>query len=905
MLRYVSLVALLFCLTALAQIEITREGGAGFHCVDDSGDIVSSHAEEHDAVVACQNALLLEDVESEYSVVSSGRLRLGFSDAFAQLVLRIPPPEPTPPPGGLPAGWSETLIDGGVRTITSSDLTYTDGDGRWTITHTGGEVYSTADHFRAATYARTGDVTLTAKVVTYDSGTSPQPETGLMLRDSTAANSANVRISFSTSAARKVKTRLTTGSATTTAFIDAGSPTIPQCFRIEVDADIDSYRLFYSVACSSYTQMYEGSFSWLGGAYELALLSTPSDFGDAGWTEASVFESVVVSTAAVDHGVPDQVRMNPTSVLVDEDAGSVIVTAERIGDGPGACTMDYVVNDGTAVAGTDYTDESGTFSWADTEVGTKTESIVILDRAGNNGSRDFTVVISKNSCASDTLTDDTATVTINDTDGPTTLNWEAQTSASCPAGRETFYPGMRGFSACTRGGFVPGTTVHFITTTNPTGTGSIGAFFDASDPKVAVYSISGVVDHDGDTLNFCPSLPCSDVSIVGETAPSPGIIHRDVSFRPRTGSSGSDMTISHVTIGPGDQTNWSWDVDGLSVQANDFLAANVTLQWSRDETFDCWPGGSTRTNNSFWQILSVNPLSEPSGNPQGSPHGLHVVTNNLCVNFDLTRSVFSNADGRPRIRSGNAVAVANNVFYNSQTDRFDFQIIAQGCDKPTGGDCATHSDAGADPVDYNIINNLMITGPDYTGADNPPIVTKNPWNSASDIYEGGNSHDVYDCTTTACRKNDAGVTFETSKITAAWPTGMVEESFTVGNSGSELAFIDLIKDHVGSRPTDRWSTTETHLQQVVDGYTNHTAGGIIDQVSQDPAGGWPTFAENTVDHTDTAHAACGLAIPLDSSGDDIMTSGLTRLHETIICCHTDAVMPAGWRPDTLQLCTAP
>ncbi|MBW2524506.1 MAG: hypothetical protein JRI23_10035 [Deltaproteobacteria bacterium] len=103
---------------------------------------------------------------------------------------------------------------------------------------------------------------------------------------------------------------------------------------------------------------------------------------------------------------------------MDEDAGSVTVRISRAGSGMGACTLGYVVDAGSATAGTDYTDESGTFAWADGETGERTEAVTILDRSGQQANRTFAVVASAAEC-SDTLSTATATVTIRDTDGAT------------------------------------------------------------------------------------------------------------------------------------------------------------------------------------------------------------------------------------------------------------------------------------------------------------------------------------------------------------------------------------------------------------------------------------------------------------------------------------------------------
>jgi len=65
----------------------------------------------------------------------------------------------------FPAGWVQpaTLFVGGLATVVDSSVSYETATGWWTITHEGGQIWSTADDFRAPTYdmGTTSDFTLT------------------------------------------------------------------------------------------------------------------------------------------------------------------------------------------------------------------------------------------------------------------------------------------------------------------------------------------------------------------------------------------------------------------------------------------------------------------------------------------------------------------------------------------------------------------------------------------------------------------------------------------------------------------------------------------------------------------------------------------------------------------------
>jgi hypothetical protein len=463
--------------------------------------------------------------------------------------------------------------------------------------------------------------------------------------------------------------------------------------------------------------------------------------------------------------------------------------------------------------------------------------------------------------------------------GEAVSSWAAQGEAGCAGGRETYYPGARGFAACTQGGFVSGTTVYHVTNLNTSGAGSLNNALDQSCPKVIVFDVSGTIDYNVSTET--PLSSCDNWSLVGETAPSPGIVMRDVEFRVRTGSSGNDVAISHITVGGGDEGGV--DRDSIQVEGNSVFVANITAQWGVDENVHCYPG-ATRTGMSFWQVAIINPLDD-SIHTEGV-HGYGYISDQFCVDVDFNRVVFANMRGRSPFSAMPTMHQTNTVLYN--TGEYNNNVLLRNLNST-----ATNT---------NVVNNLFIYGPN-TVTTNDPIRGESNYGNGSLLYENGNSApDWENCASNGCVTGLTAGELSADEISAAKPSGVVPQAFTRDNDSEEQAFLSKILDHAGSRPTNRLA----HLQGVFDdietGYTTHTAGGIVDTVAGD--GGWPTLAENTVDHSDTGHAACGLAIPTTNK-DDVMSSGLTRLHETIICCHTDAVMPSGWRPDTLQLCSAP
>ena len=86
------------------------------------------------------------------------------------------------------------------------------------------------------------------------------------------------------------------------------------------------------------------------------------------------------SNAQLAVGGPSLIQFVPNVYSVSEEDGSVTLFIARSGTGSGAAQITWSLNDGTATAGTDYTDDTNTLSWADGELSTKSFSVTIIDR---------------------------------------------------------------------------------------------------------------------------------------------------------------------------------------------------------------------------------------------------------------------------------------------------------------------------------------------------------------------------------------------------------------------------------------------------------------------------------------------------------------------------------------------
>jgi hypothetical protein len=119
------------------------------------------------------------------------------------------------------------------------------------------------------------------------------------------------------------------------------------------------------------------------------------------------------------------VQFAAASASVNENGGSITVSVARTGP-DGAVSVNFATADGTALAGTDYTPQSGTLSWADGDIADKTITIPIVDDQLFEPSEIFSVALSAPSGGATLGVPATEAITIIDDDTavvPTLSEW--------------------------------------------------------------------------------------------------------------------------------------------------------------------------------------------------------------------------------------------------------------------------------------------------------------------------------------------------------------------------------------------------------------------------------------------------------------------------------------------------
>ena len=150
-----------------------------------------------------------------------------------------------------------------------------------------------------------------------------------------------------------------------------------------------------SLASAAGARLEQDAFNATGGASDAA------DFYRGKMDEVRLYERTLDAAAVnalYEQGVvvtPEgTISLTASSASVAENAGAVTLTVRRTIGTTGAVSVDYATADGTASAGTQYADTSGTLNWADGESGDKTISVPVIDNAVYGGNKTFAVNLS-------------------------------------------------------------------------------------------------------------------------------------------------------------------------------------------------------------------------------------------------------------------------------------------------------------------------------------------------------------------------------------------------------------------------------------------------------------------------------------------------------------------------------
>ncbi|HFD33026.1 MAG TPA: pectate lyase precursor [Gammaproteobacteria bacterium] len=174
------------------------------------------------------------------------------------------------------------------------------------------------------------------------------------------------------------------------------------------------------------------------------------------------------------------------------------------------------------------------------------------------------------------------------------------------------FPGAEGFGAISIGG--RGGRIIRVSNLNPDGPGSFQAACEASGPRIVIFEVSGVIRGN-------ISIRDSNITIAGQTAPSPGITleGRLFSWPKNDLDRLHDIIIRFLRIRPAPSTGHNGDALQLP-NTERVMLDHLSLSWANDEVIDIIYSSEVTLQ---WSTIEE---SDPRGHGKGVPHNYAVLS---------------------------------------------------------------------------------------------------------------------------------------------------------------------------------------------------------------------------------------------------------------------------------------
>jgi hypothetical protein len=389
-------------------------------------------------------------------------------------------------------------------------------------------------------------------------------------------------------------------------------------------------------------------------------------------------------------------------------------------------------------------------------------------------------------------------------------------------------PGAAGYGIETPAG--RGGTVFKVTNLNASGTGSLKACVDGTSPRVCVFEVSGTIRITSDLVVRNPNL-----TIAGQTAPSPGIMIRGAALRIQA----SDVLVQHIRVRAGDAPDGPApdNRDSLKIEGSDakpvrnVVIDHCSFSWAIDETASVWGAhdGITLSNNIFAEPLNESlHMSDDGRSRQKHGYGVLLGTSASGGRVTMVGNLMAHQVERNPLARSRELVFVNNLVYNRANMDYDGQ---------TDQSRTTRS---------SLVGNVFLRGPSYERNTRPIYLRTSGSNSlvtGSRVYVSDNLADTGSSIAQLVTYTGGDVISGLLQTSTApvWNSGLTARQ-TANN-----AVYDRVLSYAGARPTDRDSVD----RRIVTNVRNRT-GGIINCVAADGSarcsrngGGWPALAQNT------------------------------------------------------------
>jgi len=402
------------------------------------------------------------------------------------------------------------------------------------------------------------------------------------------------------------------------------------------------------------------------------------------------------------------------------------------------------------------------------------------------------------------------------------LTLGAATSQALPV-----IPGAAGYGMDTRAG--RGGTVYKVTNLNASGAGSLKACAsDTEGPRVCVFEVSGTIRITTDMM-----IRWGNLTIAGQTAPSPGITIRGAAIRIQA----SDILIQHIRVRAGDDPNGPDpdNRDSLKIEGSDarvvrnIVIDHCTFSWAIDENASVWGphDNITFSNNIFAEPLNESlHLSDDGSTREKHGFGVLLGTSASGGRVTMVGNLFAHQVERNPLARSRELVFVNNLIY----DRANLNFNGQSLEGRT-----TRS---------SIVGNVFIEGPSQErGTKSIYLMTTGTYRlySGSRVYVDDNTAAGGSALSDLVGYAGGAMSGLMTTSAPVWNTGLTARA--TANNG----VYNRVLSYAGARPTDRDSADKRIVSSV-----KNRNGGVINCVASNGttrcnrnAGGWPSLAQNT------------------------------------------------------------
>lgn len=210
------------------------------------------------------------------------------------------------------------------------------------------------------------------------------------------------------------------------------------------------------------------------------------------------------------------------------------------------------------------------------------------------------------------------------------------------------------------GGAVVGARIIRVTSLADSGPGSLREAVGASGPRIIVFDVSGYIDLRSDL-----SIEKGQVTIAGQTAPSPGVVLRGRTLKIRA----SDVVIEHVAIYAGSSADpkRAESRDGITIYGRpsrkvwvkNVVLRNISVGWGVDENI----GINGLVDGVRLERSLIAEALRKGGHPEGL-HSMNLLAGSPVKTLLILGNVFAASNERsPRVTQGNIVEFLNNFVY--------------------------------------------------------------------------------------------------------------------------------------------------------------------------------------------------------------------------------------------------